>query len=616
MTSPFLNLDPAATAEMVRDWIALRVPSDIRPWLSEAMEQWRGANNLPPAALWRGLIDRLHHCGCFDAEIEACRLLLAQAPKESFFRLRLAEMLRRSGKAEEAKQVLLDGMEAETLDKLGSEILLQRLVLANDGPAVDALETLLLTDGEWGACQQGLIDHFVKAGAIERAAAFITHWTGRWRIKPAQLFDMGVVAMQIGRPQLARSFFTPIWAAMANVIGQFNGTIRPYDDAVEARLTARIDAAFADDEAALAVTAPPDFGSPPSGLKVMMLSYDHHAVSNDMADHFSASAAEAGVAITLYLDNALITPADFPGTDQEVAERVDAFAAKLDQERPDILIIDCCAPLILRGINPGIAADLKARYNFRLVCVMRDAQRGTEPLLDAWLPACDTMVVFDPLSPVFSPTRAPMNHKVITLPVPSLHPPFLERCNQDLGLTFAGNIVWQPRYALLSVLMSEDIRFTAVFGPRRAVETPDTASYARLLSRSQAILNVSHHGPGISLVTGRVWESIAAGTLLVEQDNPATAMFFTPYRHYLPWKTVEDIVHIARFVERRPDMAAKIASEAHAWAKRHYNAKRFWEGLLGHVTRSLPKELTECDAVHGWVKTALLSGGLPLASSA
>ena len=283
--------------------------------------------------------------------------------------------------------------------------------------------------------------------------------------------------------------------------------------------------------------------------------------------------------------------ADFKGTDEEVAARVEAFVAEVERLRPEVLIIDCFPYLALRGINPGFIAGLKARLGFRLVCFMRDAHKDVVLLLDYWLPHCDMMMVGDPLSPVFSPDRAPGNRKVTVIPLPILFPPFLDHGERDFGLTFVGSVYLSVRYMLLSVLMTEEIGFTAVYGPRQAIETPDAAAYARFLGRSRATLNISVHafsqGHSIHLVTGRVWEAIAAGTLLVEQDNPATAMIFTPYRHYLPWTTVEDIVHIARFIERRPDLAARIAEGAHAWAMRHYSSKRFWANVLGERPSAL-----------------------------
>jgi hypothetical protein len=117
------------------------------------------------------------------------------------------------------------------------------------------------------------------------------------------------------------------------------------------------------------------------------------------------------------------------------------------------------------------------------------------------------------------------------------------------------------------------------------------------------VLNVSRHGPGQHLVTGRVWETVAAGALLIEQDNPATAHYFVPYRHYLPWRSIEEIVHLAHFIERRPDAIARIAGDAHAWASARYGADRFWSTLLDHALRPLPPGHGEAarEAARSWV---------------
>lgn len=584
------NFDPATMAAIANGWIDDQVPEVIAAGLADMVEQWGARGDLPLGALWRRIVDTLHTYGCFDGEIDACRLVLSLQPNQPFFQLRLIEMLRRSGRGDEARQVLA---ETRGSDRDRSAALLEILKLEGEPPAArmalfDALELLLLADGEWSDRHLGLIAQLVEAGLIERASTFFGQWTERWTVKSSHLADMGVVAMQLGKPHLARSFFAPIWAYLSNgpdpTIPHFDGSISPYDDTIEAALVERIEAAFALDEAALPCLPPPDHGAPPPGTRVMMLTFGHNTLPNDLAEHFGCTAAEAGLDFQLYLDRALTMPGDFQGGDDEVARRVERFADALARVRPDVLIIDCVAHYILRGLNPAAVAELRARFGFRLVCVMRDAHDYIVDDLDKWLRVCDAMVIFDPLSPVLSPERAPLNRKVVVLPVPSWHALFLERGERDLGLTFVGSAKRLWRYMPLSVLMTEDIRFTAVFGPRRAVEVPDTRSYARLLARSRGVLNVSCHGYGVHLITGRVWEAVAAGSLLVEQDNPATAMVFAPYRHYLPWTTVEDIVQIARFIDRRPDLAARIADEAHAWARRYYNGDRFWAALLGHAS--------------------------------
>ncbi|RAU23201.1 hypothetical protein CU669_03310 [Paramagnetospirillum kuznetsovii] len=589
---------PAAMAAIASGWIADEAPEVIADGLRQVTQSWLAQAGLPPQALWRSLAERLHHYGCFDAEIDACRMALSLMPGQSFFQLRLAEMLRRAGKPDDARVVLgeIGGSGPSRCDAL-----LQLLALDNDAATLDALESLLAEDGQWSGRHRGLIEHLVAMDRCERATAFITRWTDRWPIAPGHVFDMGAVAMMIGKPHLARSLFTSIWGGVSGgpdpLIGHFDGAIRPYDETIETELAKRIEAAFALDEADLPVVPLPD-DPPPPAVKVVMVSFNHRALPNDLAEHFGRSARDAGVDLHLYLDSAIIMGRDFVGSDGEVANRVDVFVAAMERLRPDVVILDC-QPLSLRGVNPAMMVALKARLGFRLACLMRDAHRHAMPLLQSWLPACDAMVMGDPLSQI----RQEGGDKVVIVPLPSLHSSFLDHAERRPGLTFVGNIAWQPRIMVLAVLMTEDIAFTAITGARRHAETGDTDAYARLLTRTQANLNVSRHAADDHLVTGRVWETIAAGALLVEQDNPATAKFFTPYRHYLPWTNVEDIVHIAHFIGRRPDLAARIAQDAHDWAKRHYNGHRFWSALLHRTIRTRPPEDMEADrdAAQDWL---------------
>lgn len=577
-------------AAIALGWIADNAPDDLVDPLEDVVTQWRAQAALPLGALWQAMVRRLSQYGCFDLAAEACRTALSLEPNQPALQIRLGEMLGRSGQAEAAREVLtaVRGTARHRRDALLALLTLGGLAAV---PLFDELEALLAGDSDWDGGHRALIERLVAAGQAGRAGVFLESWTGRWGVDPAKGFDLGVAAMLAGRPHLARDWFTPVWAELSlaadPVVGPFDGTIAPYDDGVEASLVARIEAAFALDEAGLAV-AWPDIGEVRQiPRRVMMLTFEHRGLPNDLADHFSLAAAEAGVDFHLHLDTALVLPGDFIGDEAEVARRGEAFAEALARLRPDVVLFDCCSPVLARGFNPAMAAEFKARFGFRLVCVARDAHSQALAVLDSWLPVVESMVVFDPLSPIFAPGHAPLKHKVIALPVPSLHAPFVEGGARDLGLVFVGSVNWQPRQMLLSVLLSEDIDFTAVTGPRAAAEAPDTAAYARLLGRARAVLNVSRHGPTDHLITGRVWESIAVGSLLVEQDNPATARFFTPWRHYLPWRSVEDIVHIARLVERRPDLAARIGAEARAWALRHYGNRRLWTTLLAHATRPL-----------------------------
>lgn len=583
MTVSHLSLDPAALAALACCWVEDNVPAPFDSGMAEMILRWRDGGDLPQGALWRAIADRLLQSGCLDAEADACRMALSLQPNQPFFQLRLGDVLRRSAKDDEARQVLraIRGSADIRCDALLAQL---RLRDAPTAALHDSLESLLLDMGGWTERHRLLIERMVEIGAKDRAVAFIQRWTEKWPVAASNLAELGMAAMQTGSPRLARTLFTPVWSALArmpdSIVPDFDGTLPPYGQTEEAALIRRIDAAFALDEADLPRIALPEAPSPRPGLRVTFLTFEHGPISNDLADHFAGSASAVGVDLALYYDRTLTVPDDALGDDAHVAARLEMFIAELERTRPDVLMIDAVSILPARGLNPGIAAGLKARFGFRLVCVFRDAHSHAMGDLDRWLPVCDTMVTFDPLSPVLEPQRAPLNAKVMVAPVPSAHGPFLQRQPRDLGLSFVGSVKHLGRAMPLSVLMTEDLDATVVFGAARAAVTPDTTSYARVLNRSRAVLNISCHGPGIHLVTGRVWETIAAGAVLLEQDNPATARLFAPYRHYLPWTNMVDLVQAARFVQHRPDQAERIAQAAQDWAGRHYHPHRFWSAIL------------------------------------
>jgi hypothetical protein len=597
--------DVATFAAISAGWVEAETPEKLRPGLLGRIEHWRADGRLPLGALWHPILDTLRKCGCFEAEAEACRLVLSLEPDRPFFLLRLAECLHRIGQDEEARDILT-GIAGPA--EMRAEALLHVLAMGAADTVLAELESLLQDESNWSERHEGLIRHLAGKGLSGRAEAFLTAWTGRWTLPPAQLLDMGLMAMLAGNPRMARALFTPIWIAapeeLVAIIGPFDGVLRPYDDAIEAELSGRIEAALALPEEALARLEPPRHAGDPLARRALLLSFGDRELDNDLAAHLAGSAQVAGVELHLHLDSALALPGEFRGTDAEVVERLDFFDAELARLKPEVVIVDCASPLLLRGISPAIMAELKRRHGFRVVCMMRDSHRHCLSLLRAWLPATDAMVVFDPNSPIFEDEHAPLNRRVIALPVPAMHGPFLAagESETDLGLTFVGSTTFAARLMMLSVLMTEDIPFTAVIGAQQRVETPDIPSYARLLGRSKAVLNVAIHSHTDHLVTGRVWETAAVGRLLVEQANPSTARFFTPWRHYLPWTSMEEVAHLARFVERRPDLARRVGAEAHDWARRHYGAGRFWEALLGHATRSLDGEDAEADfqAAQSW----------------
>lgn len=579
-----MNRDLQATIAM--GWIEEDVPDDVVMPLHQIIDQWRQDTSVSESSLWLRLIDCLRQLGCFDSEVAACRHAVILFPQQSGFRLRLAQALHRIGGDEEALRVIV-GIPA--LDPYRADALVFRLtqfstVDAVDGPLCDELEQLLLNSADWGLHHGSLVEMLIRRGLQPRAEAFFLRWKENGTPSPDGLIDLGGAAMQLGHPEWARPLFTPVLLAAAelenSVLGRFLGHIPPYDQTIEATLLQRVEAAFALPDEALARQSLGQGGKPPPGLTVLYLSFEDRDLPNDLAWHIQRSADKAGVALSLYQDSALVLPSRFRGDDQAVTARMNAFSAELGRQKPDVLILDCCHPVIHRGITPTILNDLRQQHGFKLVVMMRDAHSYAMSEARLWLEVCDSLAVFDPCSPI---CQEDTSGKVIPVPVFTMYLPYAPVAVPDRPVTFIGSVVFLWRLALLSLLQTESVEFQAIIGESRLKEAPHMEAYLDLLRRAKAVLNIAVHTPSDCLITGRVWETIAVGGLLMEQANPSIERFFTPYRHYLPWSNPEDIVHLIQFIEKFPEIRRRIADEAHGWAERHYGVKAFWDALLGHA---------------------------------
>jgi hypothetical protein len=590
-----LVLSAADLVEKTKGWMQSQCPAEFVVRLDDHVDQWHASGETSVILLMAPILRRFCQLSSFDYEIAACKFALTIAPQTGFFQIRLAQLLHLSGDVAAARLVLAE------LSKPDSEryeaIFLSLALSLDEGEAAAILARLakgLLSDRNWQAPYH---EEFVRL-LIDRhgplpAKKFLEDWRALHPVPILARSSFGVAAIHAGMPEVAGKMFSDFWQAQgskpAPLFGPFNGTIEPYSDAVAADLAQRID-----DAKGQGIAVMPSVPTVPmdqlAHLKVAFVSFSHQVFPNDLAEHLSGSAACAKVNLAVYLDSALVQPITTPLSDADVEQRINSLSLWLDDNRPDVLILDCLPPIGVRGLNVGRVAELKSQFGFKLICMMRDAHAEAVDIARAWLPLCDTLLLFDPLSPIFEPQYQPMNAKALAMVVPAFHGPFLDSYESDQSMIFIGSIYWQPRAALMSILMTQDYPFRTIYGEQRKIKTADTTSYARALGQSLASLNVSIHGDSIHLITGRVWETIAVGALLVEQDNEAIKKFLVPYRHYLPWSSISDIVHIGQFIAQYPDKARAIAREAKEFVLAHYGPVNFWHTVLAHVTRAQPDE--------------------------
>jgi len=101
------------------------------------------------------------------------------------------------------------------------------------------------------------------------------------------------------------------------------------------------------------------------------------------------------------------------------------------------------------------------------------------------------------------------------------------------------------------------------------------AHYVELLNRSQISLSFSR-SVGTHVVNARVFETMHAGAMLLEQEGDETSKLFEPMVDYVTFKSHEDLLEKARYYLAHPDEAQKIARNGREKTLEKYSAASFW----------------------------------------
>ena len=82
------------------------------------------------------------------------------------------------------------------------------------------------------------------------------------------------------------------------------------------------------------------------------------------------------------------------------------------------------------------------------------------------------------------------------------------------------------------------------------------------------------------MVRGRVWEAFWCRTFLLEEDNPATSLYFEPYVDYVPFTTLEDLIDKIRYYLENEEERDRIRMHGRATVEKYYNSRLYWYNLF------------------------------------
>ncbi len=300
-----------------------------------------------------------------------------------------------------------------------------------------------------------------------------------------------------------------------------------------------------------------------------------HAQSreHELSARFTAALQNYGWEAIFYglrtIDKGPLLAADY----REVAELCRA-------QRPDILVLDEFIVSSERDEFRGqlVAALKRDLANLKIVGIVPDAwltdkhapMRAAVRLVDGMMSPFASMPLWK--EPEFA-------GKALLMPVPHGGDHAAAPAAFEPTPTFSGSIAmanWHRAF-WVAALRQAGVPVNTRLSSHAADHLPGMVSYRRYLAKlacHSCLLNFSMRSNGARILTGRTFEAPLIGSLLIQEQSDDVDHYFVAGEHYLPFKTIGDLIAVFRFLAERPEEAQAIRERVHAFARENYSDER------------------------------------------
>ena len=462
---------------------------------------------------------------------------------------------------------------------------------------VEALANLLISRGTWDLFED-LIKLLNKWGYYGVSESLLVTFMRQHGALASGYLLLGRILFAGGRYDLAWQVYRSIWPGNEDEFFDKIGPMpvdRFHRESSFDGIVARIESRVAAEERADPDIAPYTLGGGDADLddhrnaSIFLVGPEtnNEVFENEVLTYYDLSARECGLDVHSHLDNAIVYPENTRTSDAYAMKRLKRLTEHVVDTAPDLVVVDATYFARPWTITPEYLAWLKRQMNSRIAVFIRDCPHAGLHVTLPWAEVADVIIVIEPRAAILDTVY---RDKTLVLPPPlpeSLFSSGENPTDRDLALMFAGSTAG-CRPMILSALLCAHIGFTYFDDAQRQQEMATVADYTAVLKRSRCCLNFSYHdedtgGRDGRIATGRVWEAIAAGCALIEQENASTEAFFVPYLHYLPYHSADEIIHFTRFLERHDDYRIALTGRARAWRLAHYGPRQVWGALLARA---------------------------------
>jgi hypothetical protein len=321
----------------------------------------------------------------------------------------------------------------------------------------------------------------------------------------------------------------------------------------------------------------------PLGLKVLMIFPKYVFNSKDFIetnfeDTWVMTAKDTGHNVdTFYADRISYLPPD--ASNLEVMKQEGRkLLSKVKEFRPQLIFLDINYLGNQNTVNLNLIQEIRKIHKCRIAGYMGDSSsKETLHIAEYWSKSLDIVLHG-------APEHVEFSERFNYIPFFQNEKTFYPAREKKIDITFTGtgNI---SRYVYLAVAksVSKKRRYNSEinvhnFSINSALSHEE---YNRLTRESRAVLNLSARAaPGIRVVTGRVQQAMASKSLLIEEKNESVARIFTPYAHYIPFDSKEELAIAIDFSVNCGELVDKITEAAYTKYHREHSSKIVWNQIM------------------------------------